>query len=62
MSDNKIVVFDLDETLGYFTQIGNIWETLYFYLKDQNSYIELTQTHLNNLFDLFPEYIRHNIE
>ena len=25
---NNIIVFDLDETLGYFTQLGIIWECL----------------------------------
>ena len=29
----KIVVFDLDETLGYFTQYGIFWDSLAEYLK-----------------------------
>ena len=29
----KIVVFDLDETLGYFTELGMFWDCLKQYLK-----------------------------
>ena len=29
----KIVVFDLDETLGYFTELGIFWDCLKKYLK-----------------------------
>ena len=29
----KIVVFDLDETLGYFTEYGIFWDSLENYLK-----------------------------
>jgi hypothetical protein len=50
---SKIVVFDLDETLGYFTQLCIIWESLK---------IPLDQDAFNKLLDLFPEYIRPNID
>ena len=33
----KIVVFDLDETLGYFTQYGIFWDSLANYLKIKNN-------------------------
>ena len=39
----KIVVFDLDETLGYFTQYGIFWDSLSNYLKNQKKTV-LTQT------------------
>jgi hypothetical protein len=56
----KIVVFDLDETLGYFTQYGIFWDSLSNYLKtkDQGG---LTQTEFNLILDLYPEFLRPNI-
>ena len=56
----KIVVFDLDETLGYFTQYGIFWDSLSNYLKNKNKN-ELSQTDFNLTLDLFPEYLRPNI-
>jgi len=56
----KIVVFDLDETLGYFTEYGIFWDSLGNYLKIKNKR-ELTQTDFDNILDLFPEFIRPNI-
>ena len=56
----KIVVFDLDETLGYFTQFGIFWDSLSDYLKIQNK-PALTQCDFNNILDLFPEFLRPNI-
>jgi hypothetical protein len=50
----KIVVFDLDETLGYFIEIGIFWELL-------NKKYKLTQENFNELLDLYPEFLRPNI-
>jgi hypothetical protein len=58
----KIVVFDLDETLGYFTQLCIIWESLLSFAKNKNINTEMNQEIFNKLLDLFPEYIRPNIE
>lgn len=55
----KIVVFDLDETLGYFVQMGVFYECLKFYLNVEN--IEIDQNDFNNILDLFPEFLRPNI-
>ena len=55
---NKVVVFDLDETIGYFLELGVFWETLLLYTKPANI---LTQETFNNLLDLYPEFIRPNI-
>lgn len=55
----KIVVFDLDETLGYFTEYGIFWDSLGNYLKTKKR--ELTQTDFDDILDLFPEFIRPNI-
>ena len=56
----KIVVFDLDETLGYFTQYGIFWDSLTHYLKKKNK-SNLSQTYFDNTLDLFPEFLRPNI-
>lgn len=69
---NKIVVFDLDETLGYFSEFGMIWEAVLSYVsknkldksRRQNHGQEQTknQQHLfNSILDLFPEFLRPNI-
>jgi len=51
----RIVVFDLDETLGYFVQFGFFWEALKICKK------ELLNDCFNECLDLFPEFIRPNI-
>jgi hypothetical protein len=55
----KIVVFDLDETLGYFTEFGIFWDCLKNYLKLNEK--NLSQTTFNDILDLYPEFIRPNI-
>jgi len=56
----KIVVFDLDETIGYFTEYGIFYDCLINYLRIKNKK-ELTQHDFNNILDLFPEFLRPNI-
>ena len=56
----KIVVFDLDETLGYFTEFGIFWDGLINYSKVKNK-SSLTQSDFNDILDLFPEFLRPNI-
>lgn len=56
----KIVVFDLDETLGYFTELGIFWDCLKNYVKIENIN-NITQTDFNDILDLFPEFLRPNI-
>ena len=62
-SKTKIVVFDLDETLGYFSEFGMIWEaTLSYILKNNSEFKESDNQELfNNILDLFPEFLRPNI-
>jgi hypothetical protein len=55
----KIVVFDLDETLGYFTEFGIFWDCLIEYSKGKN--LILSQSDFDNILDLYPEFIRPNI-
>ena len=50
----KIVVFDLDETLGYFIEYGIFWELL-------NKKYKLSQENFNEILDLYPEFLRPNI-
>jgi len=60
----KIVVFDMDETLGYFTEFGMFWNVLirYIHIKPQlNDKIKIDQTLFNNTLDLYPEFLRPNI-
>jgi hypothetical protein len=56
----KIVVFDLDETLGYFTEYGIFWDSLNKFVQIKNKK-ELIQEDFNSILDLFPEFIRPNI-
>jgi hypothetical protein len=56
----KIVVFDLDETLGYFTEFGIFWDSISKYFSLYKNII-LTQDDFNNTLDLFPEFLRPNI-
>jgi hypothetical protein len=52
----KIVVFDLDETLGYFVELGifiNALETILHTTISDNDFVKL--------LDLYPEFIRPNI-
>ena len=55
----KIVVFDLDETLGYFVEFGMLWESLINYLNKKK--MILNQNDFNNILDLYPEFLRPNI-
>ena len=56
----KVVVFDLDETLGYFVEFGIFWECLTRQLRETTS-IKLTQDDFSRLLDLYPEFLRPNI-
>ena len=60
-SKNKIVVFDLDETLGYFSEFGMIWEAVSSYISKNNSEQIKEQELFNNVLDLFSEFLRPNI-
>jgi hypothetical protein len=53
----KMVVFDLDETLGYFSEFGMIWDAITKNAPNQN----ITQTLFDEILDLFPEFLRPNI-
>ena len=52
----KIVVFDLDETLGCFIELGIFWESLEKYAGHN-----LLPDHFYEVMALFPEFLRPNI-
>lgn len=56
MYEYKYAVFDLDETLGYFTELGIFWDSLNIAIKHK-----LTQHHFNKICDLFQEFFRPGI-
>lgn len=58
---NKIVVFDLDETLGYFSELGMFWYAINSYITNKKIDYNLTQCDFNNILDLYPEFLRPNI-
>lgn len=58
---SKIVVFDLDETLGYYTELGMFWDVLKEYLTSIKSDKMLNQSDFNKILDLYPEFNRPNI-
>jgi len=53
----KMVVFDLDETLGYFVEFRIFWECLLRHFGN----VFLTQQDFNNVLNLYPEFLRPNI-
>jgi hypothetical protein len=58
---SRIVVFDLDETLGYYSEFGMFWDALNDFIKKENVNISIDQQLFDKLLDLFPEFSRPNI-
>ena len=56
----KVIVFDLDETLGCFVQLGVFCDAIDKY-KNYNRNKKMPQSEFNDIFKLFPEYLRPNI-
>ena len=63
LNKTKIVVFDMDETLGYFVELGIFWDSLHNYARSINADTKgiFTQEYFNSVLDIFPEFIRPNI-
>lgn len=53
----KFIVFDLDETLGYFKQLYYIFSII----KKINASFTITQDIFNKVLDLYPEFLRPHI-
>lgn len=69
MTSNRIIVFDMDETLGYFVELGMFWDALQrFYIshkmineiEEKSIHIKdiTSSAHFCKVLDLFPEFIR----
>lgn len=58
---SKIVVFDLDETLGYFMELGMFWDAIKAYIKHKQIKHSINQDLFNKVLDLYPEFLRPNI-
>lgn len=56
VSKEKIVVFDLDETLGNFVELGIFWDALKDYHGD-----DIPEKHFYEVVDLFSDFLRPNI-
>jgi hypothetical protein len=63
INNEKIVAFDMDETLGYFVEFAMFWEMLKKYAKTKNMDVEkiFTQEYFNKTLDIFSEFIRPNV-
>ena len=55
----KIVVLDVDETLGYFVELGIFCDALTTTAWNDDAMAQYA--HFNNLMDAFPEFLRPNI-
>jgi len=58
---SKIVVFDLDETLGYFEEFGMFWDALKNFINQQKLSVTDDQSLFNKVLELYPEFLRPNI-
>ena len=56
--NGKYAVFDVDETLGYFSQFGAFVDALNNYYSD---FSRVVFDNFNELLDLYPEFIRPNM-
>lgn len=54
--NEKVVVFDLDETIGYFTQVGVLFDTIELFINTEIKFDIFCK-----IFDLYPEIFRTNI-
>lgn len=55
MTPSKYIVFDVDETLGYFSQLGSFIDAISFFHKDYSGSVF---ERFNEILDLYPEFIR----
>jgi len=59
--EQRVVVFDLDETLGHFHLIRLVWESIHEFINYNNIPYMMNQVDFNDLFDVFPEMLRPEI-
>ena len=53
----KVIVFDLDETIGSFADLYILWEVIEKYIHNKTT----AKIEFNDLLDLYPEFLRHGI-
>jgi hypothetical protein len=59
---SKIIVLDLDETIGSFVDLDILWRGLIEYSNTNEYFIfQKTQEKFNELLDLYPEFLRYGI-
>ena len=62
-NNKKIIVFDLDETMGFFTQMGTFWDAIR--LLHGTAYSSLNfgipRPTFQETLDIFPEFLRPDI-
>lgn len=61
LNEYTVVVFDLDETMGYFVELGMFWSSLSRLVETQNIPLNLNESIFYYLLDLYPEFLRPNI-
>lgn len=57
----KIVVFDMDETLGYFVEFGIFWEAIHSFFRTEMKMEFVDSFEFYDILNLYPEFIRPNI-
>jgi len=57
----KVITFDLDETLGSFADLNILWSGLNQLRKNNFENNDIEQTEFNKLLDIFPEFLRFGI-
>ena len=57
----KVVIFDLDETIGCFTDLEVLWSGINEYCKISKHGVACDQNAFNALLDLYPEFLRYGI-
>lgn len=58
---HKVFVFDLDETIGCFTELYALWRLVFHSPQIIQTLEPETQTMFNDLLDLYPEFLRYGI-
>ena len=52
----KVIVFDLDETIGSFADLEILWNSL-----GELDFFKQSQDSFNKLLDMYPEFLRYGI-
>lgn len=61
INEYTIVVFDLDETMGYFSELGMFWSSLNKLIETNRIPFILNEQIFYHLCDLYPEFLRPSI-